>query len=116
MYSKLPIDEDDVALIFEDIHRGRSVIPPHPVPTRPMLVRWDSTLPLGMENCVVMEWAEGERHLKECFGVVGKGKDGDERPVEAGEKRRPEEVWGAEVSVVVARRRDEVRRQRKWVM
>ncbi|EDR10387.1 uncharacterized protein LACBIDRAFT_152374, partial [Laccaria bicolor S238N-H82] len=60
--NKLPIDEDDVALIFEDLHRGRSVIPPHNVPSRPTLVRWDPLLPLTVDNCVVMEFADAEKH------------------------------------------------------
>ncbi|KAJ7732082.1 hypothetical protein B0H14DRAFT_3615853 [Mycena olivaceomarginata] len=36
-----PLDEDDVALLFEDVHRGRSVVPPHAVPVEPSVVRWD---------------------------------------------------------------------------
>ena len=108
----MPIDEDDISLLFEDIHRGRSLIPPYPVPTRPTLIRWDPALPLGIENCAVMEWGEAESHMKECFGVSGK----DEVEVDAALKRRPEDVWGPEVVSVWERRRAEVRRQREWVM
>ncbi|KAF7986082.1 hypothetical protein HWV62_41487 [Athelia sp. TMB] len=110
--NKLQIDEDDISLLFEDIHRGRSIIPPHPVPTRPALVRWDPALPLGIENCVVMEWGEAESHMKECFGVSGKG----EVEVHTGLKHRPEDVWGPEVVSVWERRRAEVKSQREWVM
>ncbi|KAJ7291932.1 hypothetical protein C8J57DRAFT_1492409 [Mycena rebaudengoi] len=91
--NKLPIDEDDVALIFEDLHRGRSVLPPHLVPARPMLVRWDAQKPLTVENCVVMDAPDVERHLREGVGL-----------------------WGKEVAEVVERRAREVERMREWVM
>ncbi|KAJ6603231.1 hypothetical protein DFH09DRAFT_968476 [Mycena vulgaris] len=89
--SRLPIDEDDVALIFEDVHRGRSVLPPHVVPTRPTLVQWDPARSLTIENCVVMDFVDAERHLKG-------------------------EVWGEEVRAVVERRAKEIERSREWVM
>ncbi|KAG5643528.1 hypothetical protein DXG03_000720 [Asterophora parasitica] len=101
--NKLPIDEDDVSLIFEDVHRGRSVVPPHNVPSRPVLVRWDITQPLAVDNCVVMEFSEAEKHSKEC----GTAKD----PL-----KRPEDVWGKGVKTVVDRRAEELRREREWVM
>ncbi|KAJ7787181.1 hypothetical protein B0H14DRAFT_3581006 [Mycena olivaceomarginata] len=53
-----PLDEDDVALLFEDVHRGRSVVPPPAVPVKPTLVRWDSARALGVENVVVMNAGE----------------------------------------------------------
>jgi len=98
--NKLPIDEDDVGLIFDDISRGRSVIPPHPVPSRPTLVRWNPAEPLTLENCVAMEYAEAERHVKECY--------------EGG--KHPEEVWGQDVGDIVKRRADELRKVREWVL
>lgn len=99
--NKLPIDEDDVALIFEDLHRGRSVIPPHNVPSRPTLVRWDPLLPLTVDNCVVMEFADAEKHIKACWHDDG---------------TRPEEVWGKAVKKVVERRAEEAREVREWVL
>ncbi|KAJ7303607.1 hypothetical protein DFH08DRAFT_986188 [Mycena albidolilacea] len=51
-------DEDDVTLLFEDVHRRRNVVPPHAVPVKPTLVRWDSARPLGVENVVVMNVGE----------------------------------------------------------
>ncbi|KAF8814203.1 hypothetical protein BYT27DRAFT_7219901 [Phlegmacium glaucopus] len=48
-------DEDDIALIFEDIYRGRSLLPPHDVPTRLTLVRWDPGRPLYLKNCVAFD-------------------------------------------------------------
>ncbi|KNZ75376.1 hypothetical protein J132_03416 [Termitomyces sp. J132] len=101
--NKLPIDEDDVSLIFEDVHRGRSVIPPHNVPSRPVLVRWDIVKPLTVDNCVVMEFGEAEKHYKES----GSRED----PL-----KRPEDIWSCEVKHVVNRRAEELRREREWVM
>ena len=100
MSSKLPFDEDACGLLFDDIHRGRSVVPPYAVPARPALVRWDPASPLALGNCVAMEDKDAERHVKECF-EVGK---------------RPEEVWGADCAGLVERRREEVRRVEEWVM
>lgn len=98
--NRLPIDEDDAGLLFDDISRGRSAVPPHAVPSRPSLVRWDPAAPLALENCVALEHDEAARHVKECY-------EGE---------RRPEEVWGEEVAAVVRRRAEEVRRVREWVM
>ncbi|KZP17386.1 hypothetical protein FIBSPDRAFT_793232 [Athelia psychrophila] len=117
--NKLSIDDDDISLLFEDVHRGRSLIPPHPVPTRPALVRWDPALPLALDNCVVMESAEADKHMRECFGVVNAGADSKgEVEVDVGPTnlRRPEELWGAEVAGVFERRKQEVGGQRDWVM
>ncbi|KAI0372425.1 ubiquitin-protein ligase molybdopterin-converting factor [Pilatotrama ljubarskyi] len=98
--NKLPLDEDDLGLIFDDLYRGRSARPPYPVPERPALVRWDPTEPLSLMNCVAFEFTDAEKHLKECLL----------------EKKRPEEVWGEEVAEVVRRRREEARRVVEWVM
>lgn len=103
--SRLPIDEDDVGLLFEDIHRGRSVLPPHAVPVRPALVRWDPSQPLTLENFVVMDEKEAERHVQECFGAS------PDSP-----KKRPEDLWGSEVANIVARRAEEIKRDREWIM
>ena len=94
------MDDDDLGLLFDDIHRGRSVRPPHAVPERAALVRWDPEPPLSLENCVAFEFADAERHLQEVLL----------------ERKRPEDVWGAEVAEVVRRRRDEVRKVIEWVM
>ncbi|KAF8811365.1 hypothetical protein BYT27DRAFT_7221667 [Phlegmacium glaucopus] len=45
-------DEDDIAIIFEDIYTSRSLLPLHGVPTRPALVRWDQACRLWLKNCV----------------------------------------------------------------
>ncbi|KAH7883011.1 hypothetical protein F5I97DRAFT_1938888 [Phlebopus sp. FC_14] len=100
--NKLPIDEDDVSLIFEDLYLGRSVIPPHAVPARPQLCRWDPTKPLTPENCVVFEYAEAEKHTKECLGVGG------------AERRGPAELWGDNVQAIVDKHTVELSKYRSW--
>jgi tRNA threonylcarbamoyladenosine dehydratase len=103
--SKLPIDEDDVALLFEDLYRGRSVVPPHNVPSRPVLVKWDPGRPLTLENCVVMDHREGEKHAKECYEQAANGSG-----------RSPRDIWGEEVEKIVERRAREIARNREWVI
>lgn len=59
-----------------------------------------------------MEFAEAEKHVKECFaGQSVGGGDESERV-----RKKLEEVWGNEVVEVVKRRQEEVRREREWVM
>ncbi|KAJ7818662.1 ubiquitin-protein ligase molybdopterin-converting factor [Mycena olivaceomarginata] len=87
LVGRIPLDEDDVALLFEDVHRGRSVVPPHAVPVKPTLVR----------NVVVMD--AGEAGVHESDG--GEGGPG---------------AWGEDVREAVRRRVEEVERWRGWVM
>ena len=76
------------------------MVPPHAVPTRPALVRWDPSKPLALDNCVAMEDTEATRHVKECFGDSGKA---------------PREVWGDEVADIVHRRAGEIQQLMKTV-
>ncbi|KAG6809820.1 hypothetical protein H0H92_014603 [Tricholoma furcatifolium] len=59
--------------------------------------------PLTVDNCVVMEFTEGEKHSEECGTLEG--------PL-----KRHEDIWGKEVKRVVERRAEELRREREWVM
>lgn len=95
-----------MALIFEDLHRGRSVVPPHDVPTRPTLVRWDPSNPLSIENCVVFELSDAEKHAKTLWNP-----DGSVATATTAEK-----LWGKAVKAVVDQRAAEARRVRDWVM
>ncbi|KAF9484079.1 ubiquitin-protein ligase molybdopterin-converting factor [Pholiota conissans] len=104
--NKLSIDEDDVALIFEDLYRGRSVVPPHDVPSRPTLVRWDPSRPLSVDNCVVFELNDAEKHVKSCWNPDGS----------VATSTSPEALWGRDVATVVSRRSAEARRVLDWVM
>jgi hypothetical protein len=68
---RLPVDETDIAYLFEDLYRGRSSIPPHSIPQRPILARWDSSLPLRVDNCVVL----GPADAKLLDDAGGRGED-----------------------------------------
>ncbi|KAF9045457.1 hypothetical protein BJ165DRAFT_163830 [Panaeolus papilionaceus] len=101
--NRLPIDEDDVALVFEDLYRGRSVVPPFDVPTRPSLARWDPKKPVAIDNVIVFEHNDADKHIKLCFNQDGTA-------------QTPEGVWGKEVKEVVEKRSAELRRVREWTM
>ncbi|KAF9551067.1 ubiquitin-protein ligase molybdopterin-converting factor [Agrocybe pediades] len=104
--NKLSIDEDDVALIFEDLYRGRSAIPPFDVPSRPTLVRWDPLRPLAIDNCVVFELNDAEKHARALWNPDGT----------VNTDASAQQLWGAEVREVVERRAAEARKVRDWVM
>ncbi|KAF5350596.1 hypothetical protein D9756_008673 [Leucocoprinus leucothites] len=101
--SRLPIDEDDVGLIFDDLYRGRSAVPPHDVPQRPTIVRWDFHKPITIENCVVFEFKDAEKHAKACWSSTGDHVD-------------PDSIWEEAVQETVRRRAAEARRVLNWVM
>lgn len=102
---KLPIDEQDVAYIYEELYRsGRSTVPPHAVVIKPQLSRWDVRLPLSVTNCVILspadlatlDAADGIGENVEWWNVNGKEGDGTR-------------VSGDTVREVVASRRAEAR-------
>ena len=100
LLSRLPIDDDDVFMIFEDVYRGRSILPPHDVPNKPMLVRWDYTRPLSVDNVVPMDQPDADKHTRRCHDL----------------KEKPEDVWGQEVKSVYERRTQEILKDKQWFM
>jgi len=102
-YSRLPIDEDDIGLIFDDLYRGRSAVPPYDVPQRPTIVRWDFRKPVTIQNCVVFDFKDAEKHAKACWSPVGDHVD-------------PESIWEETVQEAVKRRAAEAKRILDWVM
>lgn len=90
LYSKIPFSEEDFSFIFEELHRGRSVVAPtFAVPARPSACRWRIDEPVTWENIVIFEKEEAMKHEKEVL-VGGK---------------KPEEVWNEETIRLVERRR-----------
>ncbi len=85
--------------IFEDLHRGRSIVPPHQLPKRPTLTRWNPQEPLTPENCVVFDFSELTKHLE----GLKQGKTG-------------EEIWGEEVAELVRKRKEEARAWMKKII
>lgn len=98
-FSKLPISERDIAYIFEDLHRGRSTIPPHAVLPRPQLSRWNAQAPLNSQNCVVLSYNDAEL-LRDNGGV--------------GEELVRKGIWPAETLDIVQRRQEEAARVFDW--
>ncbi|KDQ18385.1 hypothetical protein BOTBODRAFT_28795 [Botryobasidium botryosum FD-172 SS1] len=92
---RLPISETDVEYIFEDLHRGRSTIPPHAVLAKPVLARWDIREPLEKDGNIVVLSADDAQKL-EAGGGIG------------------ERVWGDDVVDLVRRRAREAADVRKW--
>ncbi|CUA72759.1 tRNA threonylcarbamoyladenosine dehydratase [Rhizoctonia solani] len=99
--NKLPISEQDIAYIFEDLHRGRSTIPPHPILARPQLSRWNAKEPLTISNCVVLSHQEAQ--VLQDHGGMG------EEVVNKG-------LWPSETLEVVSARQKEANRVAQWVL
>ncbi|KAJ7594381.1 hypothetical protein C8J56DRAFT_436001 [Mycena floridula] len=100
--TKLPIDEDDVSMIYEDLYRGRSIIPPHEVPSKAALVRWDVSKRLSLENCVVMEEKNAEQHVQASRS-------------EEGSFIEPRLIWGDAVQDIVDARAKDIARYRQHI-
>ncbi|GAA5933201.1 hypothetical protein JCM1841_002706 [Sporobolomyces salmonicolor] len=98
--TRLPFSEDDLLYLFEEVHRAKSVAPPHVFPARPTVLRWKKDRGLAWDNLVVFERDEGTRHEEHC--LVG--------------NEDPEEYWGPEVTALVERRAVEERRLRGYRM
>lgn len=91
---KLPISQEDLGYIFEDLNYNRSTFPPHVVLAKPMAVRWDLGREISVDNVVIVGPKEAEKHERECL-IGGKS---------------PVEVWGKEVVDMVERRFAEARK------
>lgn len=92
---RIPLTDEEVGFVFEELHRSKSSLPPFESLSRPTLVRWNFNEPLSVVNCVVMSPQEVAKH---------------EEAYRNGQK--PEDVWGPEVAAAVKRRRIEAQ---EWV-
>ena len=120
------MSHNDIALLFEDISLARSIVPPHATCARPALLRWDPSLPLSLENCIVAEYKEAESAVKDVFGVSAAYNDESVVVVDAHgatlpegiarNGRRPEDVWGGSVAEVVEKRVAEVKKFEEWAL
>lgn len=90
MVSRLPIDETDVAFILEDLHRGRSIVPPHNVPNKITLAIWNPSEPLSVANCVIFDAHDYAEHISGLNHGL-----------------KPEQIWDEEVVDLVRKRRKE---------
>ncbi|ORX37153.1 hypothetical protein BD324DRAFT_579869 [Kockovaella imperatae] len=94
LQTKLPVTQDDIGFVFDDIYHGRSSIPPNVVLPKPQAVRWNKDRELTEDNLVMLSMKDAERHETEHL-KGGKTLD---------------EVWGDEVVQFVQRKSAEVRR------
>ncbi|WFD23927.1 hypothetical protein MEQU1_002621 [Malassezia equina] len=95
---RIPFGVNDIGYIFEEIFRGRSVVPPHDTLAVGQLERWDPTCPLDYDNVVLFTRPQAREHEKE---VLATGRD-------------PAEYWGPNVAAKVEQRRAEERRMSYW--
>lgn len=92
--ARISVNQDDLALVFEDIYNGRSSLPPRTVLPRPVATRWDKRKELTEDNVVIMSVKDAEKHEAECL------KGG----------KSLEEVWGQEAVEHIRNKSDEVRK------
>jgi len=79
--------------------QGRSIVAPtFTHSASPRLLRWDTTLPITLDNLACF----GEKEAKRHEALVYKG------------ERSAEELWGAETAELWARRQLEERAIRRW--
>ena len=90
---KLPISQEDLGYLFEDLNYNRSTFPPHVILPKPMAMRWDIRRDVSIDNVVIIGPKEAEKHEKECL-IGGQGL---------------EDVWGKDVVDMVGRRSEEAR-------
>ncbi|KAM0791713.1 hypothetical protein ACM66B_003982 [Microbotryomycetes sp. NB124-2] len=96
--TRIPVSEEDMLYLFEEVHRARAVCPPMYTTSRPCLVRWDKSKPIVWDNLVVFDRDQAAEHEKRCLV-------GDEDP---------RQVWGREVAELVEQRFKEEREIRHW--
>ena len=90
----IPFSVNDIAYLFEEVFRGRSIVPPFDSLSGAQLERWDSTLPLSFQNVALFSRAQAKVHEAE---VLKKG-------------RSPVEVWGADAAHMMKKRMASERR------
>ncbi|KAJ9127153.1 hypothetical protein QFC24_001390 [Naganishia onofrii] len=95
---RIPISQDDIAYVFEDLHQGRSTLSPYPVLTKPALIRWYKDQPLTVWNCVVMSEKDADRHMKEVLQGEKTGAD----------------LWGEDTERLVQKRARDARAVWEW--
>ncbi|PKI82388.1 hypothetical protein MVES1_003471 [Malassezia vespertilionis] len=94
---RIPFSVNDCAYLFEEVFRGRSVVPPFETLGTGQLMRWDPKRPLEYTNVALFTRKQAREHetvLKESLD--------------------PEAFWGAHVAEMMRRRLAEERRMSHW--
>lgn len=94
---RIPFSVNDCAYLFEELFRGRTVVPPYESLATGQLVRWDPRKPLDYDNVVLFSRKQAREHEQVL-------KD----------KSDPAEFWGLQVAEMVRRRQAEEKRMSHW--
>ena len=94
---RIPFSVNDCAYLFEELFRGRTVVPPYESLATGQLVRWDPRKPLDYDNVVLFSRKQAREHEQVL-------KD----------KSDPAEFWGPKVAEMVRRRQAEEKRMSHW--
>lgn len=95
---RIPFSVNDIAYLFEEVFRGRSVVPPFDTLGTGQLERWDPSRPLGYNNIALFTRPQAREHEK---NVLKTGAD-------------PASVWGPHVAEMVRRRLADEARMAHW--
>lgn len=95
---RIPFSVNDIAYLFEEVFRGRSVVPPFDTLATGQLQRWDPTKPLDYDNVVLFSRPQAREHEQYVL------KTGDD----------PVSYWGPRVADRVRERFAEERRMSHW--
>ncbi|KAK4054979.1 hypothetical protein OIO90_003320 [Microbotryomycetes sp. JL221] len=96
--TRIPLSEEDVQYIYEEIFRCRSITFPMKFIQKPNLVRWNKNLGCVWNNLVLFDREEAILHVEEC--LIG--------------DKKPFQVWGQQVVDLVEKRFQEEERIRHW--
>lgn len=95
---RIPFSVNDCAYIFEEIFRGKTVVPPFETLATGQLMRWDPARPLDYSNVVLLDRRQARVH--------------EARVLRGGED--PAAVWGERAARMYAQRMAEERRMSRW--
>lgn len=95
---RIPFGVNDVAYLFEEVFRGRSVVPPFDTLSSAQLERWDPRRPLGYDNVALFTRAQAREHEQHVLAACAD----------------PAAYWAPEVVARVEQRVAEERRMAHW--
>ena len=95
---RIPFSVNDIAYLFEEVFRGRTVVPPFETLSTGQFQRWDPRLPLDYNNVVLFTRPQARRHEQHVLSC----------------NADPTTYWGPVVSTKVQQRMKEELRMSHW--
>ena len=95
---RIPFSVNDIGYIFEEIFRGRSVVPPYDTLATGQIVRWDPRLPLDYNNVALFTRPQARRHEQHVLAP----------------RADPAAYWGPLVTAKMQQRMAEELRMSHW--